>query len=180
MTTAGADGPATAETAGSASPDGDAEPGGAVAPPGYARRLNVVSALVTLVTGAVAAVLSWNLGVGTLAAPGAGLWPLVVGVAMVVVSALLVLRSRPRGDEEPFTKDAVTVAIAVASLLGYAVLFELVGFEVPTLALLVLWMKGLGRESWRVTAAVSVVATAVLYLLFITGLGVSLPHLIAL
>ncbi|MFC5752350.1 tripartite tricarboxylate transporter TctB family protein [Actinomadura rugatobispora] len=145
-----------------------------------ARAQNVVAALVPLAVGVVAAVMSWNLGVGTLPAPGPGLWPLLVSVVMVVLAALLVLRSRPRGDEEPFTKDVVTVAVAVVSLLCYAFLFELIGFEVPTLALLVLWMKGLGREGWRVTAAVSVVATAALYLLFITGLGVSLPHLIHL
>ncbi|MDP4502212.1 tripartite tricarboxylate transporter TctB family protein [Nonomuraea turcica] len=146
----------------------------------YERRLNVVAALVPLVIGVVAALMSWNLGVGSLSAPGPGMWPLVVSVAMVVVAAVLVLQSRPRGDEERFTKDVVTVAIAAASLIAYAFLFELVGFEVPTIALLVLWLKGLGRESWRVTAVVAVVATAALYLLFITGLGVSLPHIIQL
>ncbi|RVX38666.1 putative tricarboxylic transport membrane protein [Nonomuraea polychroma] len=146
----------------------------------YERRLNVVAALVPLVIGVVAAIMSWSLGVGSLSAPGPGMWPLVVSVAMVIVAAVLVLQSRPRGDEERFTKDVVTVAIAAASLIGYAFLFELVGFEVPTIALLVLWLKGLGRESWRMTAVVSVVATAALYLLFITGLGVSLPHIIQL
>ncbi|TMR25168.1 tripartite tricarboxylate transporter TctB family protein [Nonomuraea turkmeniaca] len=146
----------------------------------YERRLNVVAALVPLVIGVAAAIMSWNLGVGSLSAPGPGMWPLVVSVAMVITAAVLVLQSRPRGDEERFTKDVVTVAIAAASLIGYAFLFELVGFEVPTIALLVLWLKGLGRESWPVTAVVSVVATAALYLLFITGLGVSLPHIIQL
>jgi hypothetical protein len=146
----------------------------------YERRLNLVAALVPLAIGVVAALMSWNLGVGSLSAPGPGMWPLVVSVAMVVIAAVLALQSRPRGDEERFTKDVVTVAIAAASLIAYAFLFELVGFEVPTIALLVLWLKGLGRESWRVTAVVSVVATAALYLLFITGLGVSLPHIIQL
>ncbi|MGP3911513.1 tripartite tricarboxylate transporter TctB family protein [Nonomuraea sp. 10N515B] len=146
----------------------------------YERRLNLVAALVPLVIGVVAALMSWNLGVGSLSAPGPGMWPLVVSVAMVVIAAVLMLQSRPRGDEERFTKDVVTVAIAAASLIAYAFLFELVGFEVPTIALLVLWLKGLGRESWRMTAVVSVVATAALYLLFITGLGVSLPHIIQL
>lgn len=42
---------------------------------------------------------------------------------------------------------------------------------------MVLWLKVLGRESWLVTAAVSASTTLVLYLLFITGLGVPLPRL---
>ncbi|MFF5264324.1 tripartite tricarboxylate transporter TctB family protein [Actinomadura viridis] len=168
------------EDAGDAEPSGGAEPSETAGTPAYARVQNVVAALVPLVIGLVAAVMSWRLGVGSPAAPGPGLWPLLVGVAMVVAAALLAIRSRPRGDEEPFTRDSWTVAVAVASLLGYAFLFELVGFEVPTAALLVLWLKGLGRESWRLTVAVAATATAALYLLFITGLGVSLPHLIQL
>ncbi|KAB2340420.1 tripartite tricarboxylate transporter TctB family protein [Actinomadura rudentiformis] len=143
----------------------------------YARRQNVVAALVPLVIGAIAAVLSWQLGVGGLADPGPGMWPLVVSVAMVVFAAVQVLRSQPTGTEEKITGDALIVVVAVLSLAGYALLFERVGFEIPTVALLVLWLKVLGRESWRVTVALSLTATVAVYLLFITALGVSLPHL---
>jgi putative tricarboxylic transport membrane protein len=146
----------------------------------YARRQNVAAAAVPLVIGAVAAVASWRLGLGSLAEPGPGLWPLTVSVAMVVLGAVLVVQSRPTGDEERFGREAVIVGVAVVSLVGYALLFERVGFEIPTLALLVLWLKMLGRESWWATVAVSLVATAAVYLLFITALGVSLPHIVHL
>ncbi|MFG2007425.1 tripartite tricarboxylate transporter TctB family protein [Spirillospora sp. NPDC048911] len=153
---------------------------GPVAPsPSYAHRQNIIAALVPLAIGVIAAVLSSGLGVGTLADPGPGLWPLVVSVAMVVIAAVQVLRSRPTGDEEKFTGEACIVAVAVVSLIGFALLFERVGFEVPTVALLVLWLKGLGRESWRITIVLSLAATAAIYLLFITALGVSLPHIVA-
>jgi putative tricarboxylic transport membrane protein len=150
------------------------------APPSaaYARRQNIVAAAVPLVFGAITAIMSWRLGVGSLANPGPGLWPLAVSVAMVVTAALLALRSRPTGEEERFTREAVTVAVAAVSLVAYALLFELIGFEIPTVALLVLWLKGLGREGWAMTAIISLGSTAALYLLFITGLGVSLPHIL--
>ncbi|MEU6036982.1 tripartite tricarboxylate transporter TctB family protein [Actinomadura sp. NPDC047616] len=173
-----AGGPATAPSSPSApdtAVDGD---GAAPVSASYARRQNIVAALVPLVFGLVMAVLSWRLGVGDLADPGPGLWPLIVSVALVVLAAALVLRSRPTGAEERFTGDAALVAAGAASLAGYALLFERVGFEIPTVALLVLWLRVLGRESWRITVAVSLATTAAAYLLFITALGVSLPHLV--
>jgi putative tricarboxylic transport membrane protein len=153
--------------------EGPARPGAA-----YARRQNIIAAGVPLVIGIVAAVMSWQLGVGTLADPGPGLWPLVVSVVMAIIAAVLVLQSRPTGAEEKFTREALIVVVAVVSLLGYALLFERIGFEIPTVALLVLWLKVLGRETWRATIAVSLVSTTAIYLLFITGLGVSLPHIV--
>jgi putative tricarboxylic transport membrane protein len=155
--------------------DGPARPSAS-----YARRQNIIAAVVPLAIGVITAVLSWQLGIGTLADPGPGLWPLVVSVAMVVFGAVLVLQSQPTGDEEKFTGEAVIVAVATVSLIGFALLFERVGFEIPTVALLVLWLKALGRESWRATIAVSIVTVAAIYLLFITALGVSLPHIVHL
>lgn len=146
----------------------------------YERKQNVVAAAVLLGVGVVAAIASWQLGVGEPADPGPGLWPLIVSVGLVVFAAVLVVRSHPTGAEERFSRDSLVVVGAVLSLLAYAFLFEQVGFEIPTVALLVLWLKGFGRESWKVTATVSVGATAVVYLLFITGLDMSLPHIVHL
>ncbi len=146
----------------------------------YERKQNIVAAAVLLGVGIVAAIASWQLGVGEPADPGPGLWPLIVSVGLVVFAAVLVVRSHPTGAEERFGRDSLVVVGAVLSLLAYAFLFEQVGFEIPTIALLVLWLKGFGRESWKVTATVSVGATAVVYLLFITGLDMSLPHIVHL
>ena len=52
-----------------------------------------------------------------------------------------------------------------------------VGFEIPTVLLLVFWLKLLGGESWRVTASVSVLTTAALYLIFVVLLSAPLPRL---
>lgn len=144
----------------------------------YARTPNVIAAAVPLAVGVLAAIASWRLGIGSLADPGPGLWPLIVSVSMVVFATLVLFQSRPTGSQERFGRESAIVAVAVVSLLGYAFLFERVGFEIPTVAILVLWLKVLGRESWRVTIVVSLAATVVTYLLFIIGLGVALPHIV--
>jgi putative tricarboxylic transport membrane protein len=123
--------------------------------------------------------LSRDLGVGTLTNPGAGRWPTIVGCLRVFTGAAIVLEARRDDDTEAFTRQAWAVGLGAASLALYAYLFELVGFEIPTIGLMVLWIRFLGRESWRTTAITAVVSTAAAYALFITGLGVPLPHLIA-
>jgi hypothetical protein len=65
----------------------------------------------------------------------------------------------------------------VVSLLAYAALLPMIGFEIPTVLLLFFWIKILGREGWRSAVTVSLVATAVVYGLFVLLLAVPLPHL---
>jgi hypothetical protein len=59
----------------------------------------------------------------------------------------------------------------------FVLLVPRIGFEIPSVLVLALWLKVLGRESWLTTAVVSVTTTAVLYLLFVILLGTPLPRL---
>jgi hypothetical protein len=61
--------------------------------------------------------------------------------------------------------------------VGLGVLIPLIGFELPALALCVVWLRFLGGETWRSTAVVSVVTVAAFYLLFLYALNIPLPHL---
>lgn len=136
----------------------------------------MIAGIIVAAVGLAALVLGWGLGFGSLTDPGPGLWPAIVSVVLVVTGVVIAIR-RP-DDTEPFTRQVVAVLLAAASLAGYAAVIEYVGFEIPTVVLLALWLRFLGSEGWRVTAVVSVVATACAYGLFISLLGVPLPHLI--
>jgi putative tricarboxylic transport membrane protein len=136
-----------------------------------------VAALAPLALGVAALLMSLQLGFGSFTEPGAGLWPTVLSVALIVGS-VVVLVIRPRDDCESFTSTMPVIILGIVSLLGFALLFQRVGFEIPTLAVLVLWLKVIGRESWRTTAIVAVGTTIALYLVFILALRVNIPHLI--
>ena len=139
----------------------------------------VIAALVPLLLGLYAGWSAYGLGLGSLGDPGPGLWPLAVSVILVASSVALLVVPDPLAVPEEFGHRALVALLGAATLVAYAYLFELVGFEIPTVLLLVVWLKFLGGEGWRLTAVVSVLATAAFYLVFITALGVSLPHLIA-
>ncbi|PTT63965.1 tripartite tricarboxylate transporter TctB family protein [Arthrobacter sp. HMWF013] len=136
-----------------------------------------LGALVPLLLGVFGLVISFGLGVGSLGAPGAGLWPLVISLVMITASATALIRAKHDEDVEAFDGGIRTVALSVASLLAYAALLPVIGFEIPTVLLLFFWIKVLGKERWRSAVAVSVIATVVVYVLFILLLAVPIPHL---
>jgi putative tricarboxylic transport membrane protein len=140
----------------------------------------VVAAAAPLALGAAGIVLSLSLGIGTFTDPAPGLWPLLIGAALVVVSVVLVAKKQSRDGCERFTAGVLMGVGAAVSLTVLALLFEQTGFELPTLGLLAFWLRIIGRESLLVTALVSVGTTAALYVVFIVALGVPIPHLIAL
>jgi putative tricarboxylic transport membrane protein len=135
----------------------------------------MIAGISALVLGVAGIVLGWQLGLGSLTDPGPALWPVAVSFVLVVAGAVIIFRREPA---ESFTRQALVVVLAAASLAGYAAVIEHVGFEIPTVLLLAGWLRFIGSESWRTTAVVSVVATACAYALFISALGVPLPHLI--
>jgi hypothetical protein len=151
-------------------PEEDPRPGGPV--------LGVVAGAIPILTGLVTLWPAVGLGLGSMTEPGPGLWPAFVAVLLFGSGIVIVGRGRRATDTEAFTRGTTGVAVGVASLAGYACLFELVGFEIPTVLLLALWLRFLGGEGWITTCVVSVLATAAASLLFITVLGVPLPHLI--
>jgi hypothetical protein len=148
-------------------------------PPEGGPMYQTVGALVGLAIGVGAAVMAYGYGLGSLHQPGPGLWPFVVGVVIAALSALLLVVGRGLTDSEKFTRSSVLAAVGAITFIAFGLLMPLIGFEIPAVALCVIWLRFLGGESWRNTVVISVLTTAVFYFLFLYGLRIPLPHLIA-
>ena len=146
-------------------------------PPAGGPAYQVIGALVASAVGLTGAVLAYGYGLGTLKRPGAGLWPFTVSMLIVVLSLVLLVIGRRLQDSEKFTRASLLVLIGLATFVGIAVLLPIIGFEIPSLLLCVVWLKLLGGESWRSTAIVSLTTVVAFYLLFLYGLRIPLPHL---
>lgn len=130
--------------------------------------------VVALLFGALGAISSYQLSLGSLSAPGAGLWPLIVSI-MVLGSAAALLAVDSPDDYEPWTSKSVRVAVALAALALFIVLFQHAGFVLPAGILLALWLRYLAHESWRLSVIVAAVAAVSLYVVFGALLGVRFP-----
>lgn len=90
---------------------------------------------------------------------------------MALVSAVL-----PRKDEERFRLHEVMRVVALmVVLLLFPVLFDYVGFVIPSMLVIVFMMRVLSKESWLRSLIVAVSTTALGYVLFGTFLNVRLP-----
>ncbi|HKZ07925.1 MAG TPA: tripartite tricarboxylate transporter TctB family protein [Methylomirabilota bacterium] len=138
-----------------------------------------------LAVGALAAVLvylasAWALPLGTAARPGAGFYPLAVGVfGAVTVLAWLGLTLRRPGPGAPgavIVKDARGRVLATAGLLmGFCLALPWTGYPVAALLFTALLLRGLGAGN---IAALSIGLLSALasYYGFGTLLGVPLPR----
>ncbi|MFC4626984.1 tripartite tricarboxylate transporter TctB family protein [Promicromonospora alba] len=153
------------------------EPVDDVAPPAAGPVANLAACLVTAGVGVAGAVAAVALGLGTPSRPGAGLWPLAVSVAVVVLSLAQVVVGRRGGDGEKFSRYSWLSLAGLATLLGLVALLPVIGFEIPALLLSLVWMKLLGGESWRSAVLYSVLVVGALYAVFVGALGTNVPHL---
>ncbi|TCC31304.1 tripartite tricarboxylate transporter TctB family protein [Kribbella sindirgiensis] len=136
------------------------------------------AAVVAGAVGVAGLIGSVTLGLGRLTQPGPGLWPFVVCVVVTVLSIALALVGRHGTDTEKFSRASVQTAVAVLTLLIFAAVLPLIGFEIPSLLLTFVWLRFLGKESWVSSVAISVGTVAAFYVLFVLLLQIPLPRLI--
>ena len=100
-------------------------------------------------------------------------------MVITALSLILLATGRRLTDSEAFTRSSTLPLIGVITFIAFGLLMPVIGFEIPALALSVIWLRFLGHESWRSTIVISVVTMAVFYFLFLYALGIPLPHLFA-
>lgn len=144
-----------------------------------ANRIRRIVAIVTLVVAALFLYWSWDMSTGTLARPGPGLMPRLVGIGLLVSAALaLVERVGPSDDLDPPPDEGGgrRQALVLVSLAGYVGAIPILGFVVSSAVAmsLVAWLlndKGSIKRALIIGVAVAVVIDVVFRLL----LGVNLP-----
>jgi putative tricarboxylic transport membrane protein len=146
-------------------------------PPAAGPVTNLVIAMVVVVLGGGALAGSLSLGVGNPAAPGPGTWPAMVSVVVILLGLVLAARARHTEDAERFTRAGLLVLAAVATMAVFVAVVGLIGFEIPTALLAFVWLRLLGRESWRISIVLSLATTVAFYLLFVAALDVTIPHM---
>ncbi|WP_083683931.1 MULTISPECIES: tripartite tricarboxylate transporter TctB family protein [Actinoalloteichus] len=144
-------------------------------PIGLAGRL--VTAVAVFLLGVAMLIGSVSLGVGTASAPSSGMWPMLVSVVLVVLSAALVAMAPKATDGERFSRTALLVLAGLATMVGFVAVIETIGFEIPAALLTFVWVRFLGRESWRTSIITSIAVTVAFYLIFVVALSVPIPHL---
>ncbi len=138
-----------------------------------AGQIQAVAAALLFAVGGAYLVKALSYGLGTLADPGVGSFPALVGVVWEVAAVLLLWRAlrardrKGRASPPPSRRGvAMRVALAGAGSVGFIVASPVVGFAPPAILLAVLCLVGGGERRWlplvTVAAASLVLAWGVL------------------
>jgi len=147
-------------------------------PPAAGAAHNLAAAVVVVGLGVFALILSLRQGIGSAAAPGAGTWPFIISLALIVLGITLATVAAKTKDAEQFSSRSTAVLLGLATMVAFGLLIPFIGFEIPGALLAFAWLKFLGRESWRTSIIASVVIVAAFYLIFVVALRTSIPHLL--
>ena len=116
---------------------------------------------------------SLRVELGTFLEPGSGFLPLGMGLAMCVLSVVLIVRGR--GVREAQSPHSRRVVLALASLFVYSLVLNIIGFVVATFFLVaILFQIGQSRQWWLVIG-MSALVTFIAYLIFGVFLHVYFP-----
>jgi hypothetical protein len=151
---------------------------------------SIVFAGLMLAVGVVYETLALNMPRGTLAYPGPGLFPLIIGAFMIamalgcLVQDLLpgkkgeVAADAPAPNEEPAAaeeRDFMKTFQLIALMIGYILALKPVGFPVTICIFLALAIRIFGYRKWLPALAMAAVITVVSYVSFVIWLAVPLP-----
>jgi len=146
-------------------------------PPHAGVLANVAAAVAAAALGAAGLAMSLAMGLGTPEKPEPGMWPFLVSLVMVVMSVALLLFGRKKLDAEAFSSSSWLVVAGVGTLVGFVAVVGIAGFEIPSLLLTFIWLRFLGKETWRMSILLSFIVTAAFYVIFVVALSVPIPHL---
>jgi hypothetical protein len=146
-------------------------------PPAAGTLTGVLTAAAIVLLGVAALIGSSSLGTGSASEPGPGTWPMIISIMLIVLGGVLLAFARRSTDAEKFSKGSWLVLAGLASMVGFVLVIEVVGFEIPAVLLCFVWLRFLGREGWRMSVITSLAVVAGFYLVFVAALSVPIPHL---
>jgi putative tricarboxylic transport membrane protein len=147
-------------------------------------RSDAVGGCVIFVFGAVTAYLSTRMPIGGFRVPGPGMFPLCLGLLLMVLSSVFavgaLLRDRRMGEEEARLPGTATSPKAVvgfmAAIAAATALLGVLGYA-PTAFLLVLTLLRMsGVKSWRWNILIALPASIGSHFLFVQWLKIPFPH----
>ncbi len=147
------------------------------------KRGDLIPALVWMALGIAVVIASYSLKLGSLHTPGPGLMPFLLGIALLLCSLPVLIRSlqmimrksKQRSGSIWSGVNFKKLIVVVASLIGYAVVLEKFGYVTTAFFVLVILFKTVESQRWSIVLVLSFLSVISTYLLFVVILNVQLP-----
>jgi hypothetical protein len=147
------------------------------------KRDEITGGIILLIFGVITAILSLQMPIGTFRAAGTGLFPLILGVFLMILSGLFLFNIFLKVKKEPGKKEleaeipgsAWNLILFLGTLALAALFFNPLGYPLISFLLMVALLRILGTRRWTVNILLSLVTAAASYFLFVGWLQIPLP-----
>jgi hypothetical protein len=135
-------------------------------------------------SGGLTTLLSLRMPIGTFRAAGTGLFPLLLGIILMILSGLFLLnlflgKEKGAGRKESPVEaipGSITPVVLFLGMMALANLFlNSLGYPLIAFLLMVSLLKILGMKRWTASILLSLVTAAASYFLFVQWLKIPLP-----
>jgi hypothetical protein len=147
------------------------------------KRDEAIVGIVIFLLGGLTTLLSLKMPIGTFRMAGTGMFPLCLGILLMILSGIFVLNIFFQGKEEQIKKEAPIISsefpLQLILFFGTMVLatlfFNRLGYPLISFLLMLGLLRILGIKRWGQNILISLVTAFGSYFLFIKWLGIPMP-----
>jgi putative tricarboxylic transport membrane protein len=144
---------------------------------------DIQGAVVFFLFGAITTILSLRMPIGSLRAAGSGLFPLGLGILLMVLSCAVIVKAFRSAEEEkkedigaeeePLSPLQVFAYLAI--IVVTTILWSTLGYAIVSFLLMLGLLRTLGLRRWTLNLTISLLTAAGSYALFVYALKIPLP-----
>ena len=139
--------------------------------------------VVIFLFGAATVLLSLKMPIGTFRTAGTGMFPLILGMLLMILSGAFVSRIFFEGKEEQVKKEASIessespkqLILFLGTMVLVTLFFNKWGYPLSAFLLMLALLRVLGVKRWKLTLPLSLMIAVVCYFLFVQWLKIPLP-----
>jgi len=147
------------------------------------KRDEAIVGAVIFLFGLITTALSLNMPIGTFRVAGTGMFPLILGILLMILSGAFVSKIFFQGKDKAVTQEASiessasrrSLILFLGTMVLVTLLFNKLGYSLSAFLLMLALLRVLGMKRWTLTLPLSLMTAVVCYFLFVQWLKIPLP-----
>jgi putative tricarboxylic transport membrane protein len=146
-------------------------------------RDEIIVGIVIFLFGASTALLSLRMPIGTFRMAGTGMFPLFLGILLMILSGVFILKIFFQGQKGQVKKEApiessespIQLILFLGTMVLATLFFNRLGYLLVSFLLMLGLLRILGMKRWGINILISVVTAVGCYFLFVRWLAIPMP-----
>jgi len=149
----------------------------------FLKKDEAIVGIVIFIFGGLTVLLSLKMPIGTFRMAGTGMFPLILGIILMVLSGAFILKIFIQGREEQVKKEVsiessgspIQLILFLGTMALATLFFNQLGYPLTSFLLMVALLRILGIKRWSQNILISVVTAVGSYFLFVKWLEIPMP-----